>query len=117
MLTAVQKGRVNVVMVQRHLVTTLQCAVSCDFCKITAVLITTETDLQYELYLTGVESARKTGKRVGRLSMRIDPFPVRLEQELRNMPVCRAGSAAANGRLPRDICQLPRRFCADLKAF
>ena len=43
--------------------------------------------------------------------MRIDPFPVRLEQELKYalayaaLAYAALVSAAANGRLPRDICQ------------
>lgn len=36
--------------------------------------------------------------------MQIDPFPVRLEQELKYAYAALV-SAAANGRLPRDICQ------------
>ena len=40
------------------------------------------------------------------LSMQIDPFPVRLEQELKYaLAYAALVSAAANGRLPRDICQ------------
>lgn len=38
--------------------------------------------------------------------MRIEPFPVRLEQELKYaLAYAALVSAAANGRLPRDICQ------------
>ena len=38
--------------------------------------------------------------------MQIDPFPVRLEQELKYALASAAlVSAAANGRLPRAICQ------------
>lgn len=38
--------------------------------------------------------------------MQIDPFPVRLEQELKYaLAYAALVSAAANGRLPRDICQ------------
>ena len=38
--------------------------------------------------------------------MQIEPFPVRLEQELKYALVYAAlVSAAASGRLPRDICQ------------
>lgn len=40
------------------------------------------------------------------LSMQIDPFPVRLEQELKYaLAYAALVSAAASGRLPRDICQ------------
>ena len=40
------------------------------------------------------------------LLMQIDSFPVRLEQELKYaMAYAALVSAAANGRLPRDICQ------------
>lgn len=40
------------------------------------------------------------------LSMQIDSFPVRLEQELKYaLAYAALVSAAANGRLPRDICQ------------
>ena len=38
--------------------------------------------------------------------MQIDPFPVRLEQELKYaLAYAALVSAAANGRLTRDICQ------------
>ena len=38
--------------------------------------------------------------------MQIDPFPVRLEQELKYaLAYAALVSAAASGRLPRDICQ------------
>ena len=36
--------------------------------------------------------------------MQIDPFPVRLEQELK-YALAYAALVSANGRLPRDICQ------------
>lgn len=40
------------------------------------------------------------------LLMQIDPFPVRLEQELKYaLAYAALVSAAASGRLPRDICQ------------
>ena len=73
MLTAVQQGRVNAVMVQSldrlsHDITTL-CRILRFLQNYGAVLITTETNLQYELYLTGLESrilarTARTGKRV-----------------------------------------------------
>ena len=73
MLTAVQQGRVNAVMVQSldrlsHNITTLY-RILRFLQKYGAVLITTETNLQYELYLTGLESrilarTARTGKRV-----------------------------------------------------
>ena len=38
--------------------------------------------------------------------MQFDPFPVRLEQELKYaLAYAALVSAAASGRLPRDICQ------------
>lgn len=38
--------------------------------------------------------------------MQIDPFPVRLQQELKYaLAYAALVSAAASGRLPRDICQ------------
>ena len=60
MLTAVQQGRVNAVMVQSldrlsHDITTLY-RILRFLQNHSAVLITTETNLQYELYLTGLES-------------------------------------------------------------
>ena len=60
MLTAVQHGRVNAVMVQSldrlsHDITTLY-RILRFLQNYGAVLITTETNLQYELYLTGLES-------------------------------------------------------------
>ena len=60
MLTAVQQGRVNAVMVQSldrlsHDLTTLY-RILRFLQNHGAVLITTETNLQYELYLTGLES-------------------------------------------------------------
>lgn len=60
MLTAVQQGRVNAVMVQSldrlsHDLTTLY-RILRFLQNYGAVLITTETNLQYELYLTGLES-------------------------------------------------------------
>ena len=60
MLTAVQQGRVNAVMVQSldrlsHDITTLY-RILRFLQNYGAVLITTETNLQYELYLTGLES-------------------------------------------------------------
>ena len=60
MLTAVQQGRVNAVMVQSldrlsHDITTL-CRILRFLQNHGAVLITTETNLQYELYLTGLEN-------------------------------------------------------------
>ena len=73
MLAAVQQGRVNVVMVQslarlRHDITTLYRILRI-LQNYGAVLITTETNLQYELYLTGLERrilarTARTGKRV-----------------------------------------------------
>ena len=73
MLTAVQQGRVNVVMVQSldrlsHDIITLY-RILRFLQNYGAVLITTETNLQYELYLTGLESrvlarAARNGKRV-----------------------------------------------------
>ena len=73
MLTAVQQGRVNVVMVQSldrlsHDITILY-RILRFLQNYGAVLITTETNLQYELYLTGLESrilarTARTGKRV-----------------------------------------------------
>jgi DNA invertase Pin-like site-specific DNA recombinase len=73
MLTAVQQGRVNVVMVQSldrlsHDITILY-RILRFLQNYGAVLITTETNLQYELYLTGLESrilarAARTRKRV-----------------------------------------------------
>ena len=73
MLTAVQQGRVNAVMVQSldrlsHDITTL-CRILRFLQNYSAVLITTETNLQHELYLTGLESrilarTARTGKRV-----------------------------------------------------
>ena len=83
MLTAVQQGRVNAVMVQSldrlsHDLTTLY-RILRFLQNYDAVLITTETNLQYELYLTGLES--------------------------RVLARAALVSAAANGRLPRDICQ------------
>ncbi len=71
--TAVQQGRVNAVMVQSldrlsHNITTLY-RILRFLQNYGAVLITTETNLQYELYLTGLESrilarTARTGKRV-----------------------------------------------------
>ena len=60
MLTAVQQGRVNAVMVQSldrlsHDIATLY-RILRFLQNYGAVLITTETNLQYELYLTGLES-------------------------------------------------------------
>ena len=60
MLTAVQQGRVNAVMVQSldrlsHDLTTLY-RILRFLQNHDAVLITTKTNLQYELYLTGLES-------------------------------------------------------------
>lgn len=60
MLTAVQQGRVNVVMVQSldrlsHDLTTLY-RILRFLQNHGAVLITTKTNLQYELYLTGLEN-------------------------------------------------------------
>jgi DNA invertase Pin-like site-specific DNA recombinase len=60
MLTAVQQGRVNAVMVQSldrlsHDLTTLY-RILRFLQNHGAVLITTKTNLQYELYLTGLES-------------------------------------------------------------
>lgn len=60
MLAAVQQGRVNAVMVQSldrlsHDITTLYLILRF-LQKYGAVLITTETNLQYELYLTGLEN-------------------------------------------------------------
>ena len=60
MLTAVQQGRVNAVMVQSldrlsHDLTTLY-RILRFLQNYGTVLITTETNLQYELYLTGLES-------------------------------------------------------------
>ena len=60
MLTAVQQGRVNAVIVQSldrlsHDITTLY-RILRFLQNYGAVLITTETNLQYELYLTGLES-------------------------------------------------------------
>ena len=73
MLAAVQQGRVNVVMVESldrlsHDLTTLY-RILRFLQKHGAVLITTKTNLQYELYLTGLESrilarSARTGKRV-----------------------------------------------------
>ena len=73
MLTAVQQGRVNAIMVQSldrlsHDITTLY-RILRFLQNYGAVLITTETNLQYELYLTGLESrilacTARTGKRV-----------------------------------------------------
>ena len=73
MLTAVQQGRVNAVMVQSldrlsHDITILY-RILRFLQNYSAVLITTETNLQYELYLTGLESrilarAARTRKRV-----------------------------------------------------
>ena len=73
MLTAVQQGRVNAVMVQSldrlsHDITILY-RILRFLQNYSAVLITTETNLQYELYLTGLESriltrTARTGKRV-----------------------------------------------------
>ncbi len=38
--------------------------------------------------------------------MLIDPLPIKLEQELKyELAYTALSSAAANGRLPRDICQ------------
>ena len=59
-LTAVQQGRVNAVMVQSldrlsHDITTLY-RILRFLQKHGAVLITTKTNLQYELYLTGLEN-------------------------------------------------------------
>ena len=59
-LTAVQQGRVNAVMVQSldrlsHDITILY-RILRFLQNYGAVLITTETNLQYELYLTGLES-------------------------------------------------------------
>ena len=71
--TAVQQGRVNAVMVQSldrlsHDLTTLY-RILRFLQNHGAVLITTKTNLQYELYLTGVENrilarTARTGKRV-----------------------------------------------------
>lgn len=60
MLAAVQQGRVNVVMVESldrlsHDLTTLY-RILRFLQKHGAVLITTKTNLQYELYLTGLEN-------------------------------------------------------------
>ena len=60
MLTAVQQGRVNAVMVQSldrlsHDITTLY-RILRFLQNYSAVLITTETNLQYELYLTGLDA-------------------------------------------------------------
>ena len=60
MLTAVQQGRVNAVMVQSldrlsHDITTLY-RILRFLQNHSAVLITTKTNLQYELYLTGLEN-------------------------------------------------------------
>ena len=60
MLTAIQQGRVNAVMVQSldrlsHDITTLY-RILRFLQNHGAVLITTENNLQYELYLTGLES-------------------------------------------------------------
>ena len=73
MLTAVQQGRVNAVMVQSldrlsHDITILY-RILRFLQNYSAVLITTETNLQYELYLTGLESrilarTARTRKRV-----------------------------------------------------
>ena len=73
MLTAVQQGHVNAVMVQSldrlsHDIATLY-RILRFLQNYGAVLITTETNLQYELYLTGLESqilarAARTRKRV-----------------------------------------------------
>ena len=73
MLKAVRQGRVNAVMVQSldrlsHDITTLY-RILRFLQNYGAVLITTETNLQYELHLTGLESrilvrAARTGKRV-----------------------------------------------------
>ena len=117
-LTAVQQGRVNAVMVQSldrlsHDITTLY-RILRFLQNYGAVLITTETNLQYELYLTGLERSDPGSYRANRkksadgrwLSMQIDPFPVRLEQELKYaLAYAALVSAAASGRLPRDICQ------------
>ncbi len=44
--------------------------------------------------------------------MQIDPFPVRLEQELKYaLAYAALVSAAASGRLPRDICQRQCWLC------
>ena len=73
MLTAVQQGRVNAVMVQSldrlsHDITILY-RILRFLQNYGAVLITTKTNLQYELYLTGLENrilarTARTGKRV-----------------------------------------------------
>ena len=73
MLNAVHEGRVNAVMVQRldslsHDITILY-RILRFLQNYSAVLITTETNLQYELYLTGLESrilarTARTGNRV-----------------------------------------------------
>ena len=73
MLTAVQQGCVNAVMVQSldrlsHDITTLY-RILRFLQNYGAVLITTETNLRYELFLTGLESrvlarAARNGKRV-----------------------------------------------------
>ena len=60
MLTAVRQGRVNAVMVQSldrlsHDITTLY-RILRFLQNYGAVLITTETNLQYELYLTGLDA-------------------------------------------------------------
>ena len=60
MLTAVQQGRVNAVMVQSldrlsHDITTLY-RILRFLQNYGAILITTETNLQYELYLTGLDA-------------------------------------------------------------
>ena len=60
MLTAVQQGRVNAVMVQSldrlsHDIATLY-RILRFLQNYGAVLITTETNLRYELYLTGLEN-------------------------------------------------------------
>ena len=60
MLTAVQQGRVNAIMVQSldrlsHDITTLY-RILRFLQNYGAVLITTETNLQYELYLTGLDA-------------------------------------------------------------
>ena len=73
MLTAVQQGRVNAVIVQSldrlsHDIATLY-RILRFLQNYGAALITTETNLRYELYLTGLESrilarTARTGKRV-----------------------------------------------------
>ncbi len=76
------------------------------------MIITTKTSLKYELYLTGLENrllahTRHTRKLPWRcFSMLIDPLPIKLEQELKyEIAYAALSSAAADGRLPKGICQ------------